>query len=129
MIPPLLCDCNSLVLVFLRLGCEARLVCVSDQIAHVVGMHGVEDSVEVGSVRILVLRVVVLQILHDIRICFELGKDVIHTKLIELRHVYKLALADLKKLLVAFEHLTKEVSVGHRRRRYIVLHYKEELSL
>ena len=114
---------------FLCLGCEARLVCVSDQIAHVVWMHSVEDSVEVGSVRILVLRVVVLQILHDIRICFELGKDVIHTKLIELRHVNKLALADLKKLLVAFEHLTKEVSVGHRRRRYIVLHYKEELSL
>ena len=102
---------------------------MSDQIAHVVGVHSVEDSVEVLSVWETVPWVVVLHVLHDIRFRFELGKDVVHTKLVELRHVDKPALADFEKLLLAFEHLAKEVSVGRRRRRYIVLHYRKGLGL
>ena len=100
---------------------------MSDQIAHVVGMHSVEDSVEVLSVWEAVPWVVVLHVLHDIRVRFELGKYVIYTKLVELRNVDKPALADFEKLLLAFQHFAKEVPVGCRRWRYIVLHYKREL--
>ena len=102
---------------------------MGNQIRNVFGMNSVQDSVEVCSVWEAVLRVVVLHVLHDIRVRFELGKDVIHTKLVELRNVDKPALADFEKLFLAFEHFAKEVPVGRRRWRYIVLHYKGELYM
>ena len=70
----------------------------------------------------MVLRVVVLHVLHDIRVRFELGKYVIYTKLVELRNVDELALANFEKLLLTFQNFAKEVSVGRRRWRNIVLH-------
>ena len=102
---------------------------MGDQIVNIVGMNSVQNSLEVRSVWETVLWIVVLHVLHDIRVRFELGKDVIHTKLVELRNVDKPALADFEKLLLAFQHFAKEVPVGCRRWRYIVLHYKRELCL
>ena len=84
---------------------------MGDQICNVVGVNRVQNSVEVRSVWEAVLWVVVLHVLHDIRVRFELGKDVIHTKLVELRNVDEPALADFEKLLLAFEHFAKEVPV------------------
>ena len=128
-VPPFRCNSYSLILVLLRLGCEARLVRVSDQICNIVRMHSVENSVEVRSVWKAVFWIVVLHVLHDFWVRFELGKDVVHTKFVELRNVDEPALADFEKLLLAFEHFAKEVSVCCRRWRYVVLHYKVGLDL
>ena len=53
-------------------------------------MHRVEDGVEVGSVRVAILWVLVLQVFHDLTVSMELGKDVFDTQFIILRHSDKL---------------------------------------
>ena len=87
-------------------------------------MDCVQNSVEIGSIREAVPRILVLQVNHDRCVLFELGEDVVHTELIELGHVDELALAHLQKFLLAFENLAKEVLVDRRGRRHIVLDYK-----
>ena len=92
-------------------------------------MHGVQDCVEVGSVGPATLRVGVLHVLHDSRVRFELGEDVVHTKLVELGHVDEPAFVDFEKLLLSFENLSKEVSVCGGLWRDIKLHYTHKLDV
>ena len=99
---------------------------MSDELLDIVWIDCVENCVEVCSIGKPISRIGVLQILHDLLIQKELGEDVACTKLVELGHVDKLAFAHLQKFLLAVEDLAQEVSVARRRRRYIVLNYKNE---
>ena len=96
---------------------------MSNHIAHVLRVHGVEDRVEVGSVGVAVLGVLILQVSHHGRIVFELWEDVLDSELVILWHSDELALCHRQQLLVSFEHLTQEVTVDGRRRRHVQLHY------
>ena len=75
---------------------------MGDHFAHILRVHCVEDRVEVGSVRVAVLGVLVLQVLHDGRVIFEFGEDVLDSKLVILWHSYKLAFCHRQQLLIPF---------------------------
>ena len=85
---------------------------MSDELLDIVWIDCVENCVEVCSIGKPISRIGVLQILHDLLIQEELGEDVACTKLVELRHVDKLAFAHLQKFLLAVEDLAQEVSVA-----------------
>ena len=63
---------------------------------HIVGVDGVEDSVEVLPVRASSLWVLVLQVLHHFFIAAELLEDVFDTKFIIVRDGNELAICDCK---------------------------------
>ena len=86
-------------------------------------MHRVEDGVEVGSVRVAVLWVLVLQVLHDLIVSMELGEDVLDTQLIILRHSDKLAFGYRQQRFLALEDLAHEVAVDGRQGWHIKLDY------
>ena len=67
------------------------VVGMHDHVTHVLRMHRVEDGEEVGSVRVAILWVLVLQILHDFTVSMELGEDVFDAQFIILGHSDKLA--------------------------------------
>ena len=71
-------------------------------------MDCVQNSVEIGSIREAVPRILVLQVNHHGCILFKLREDVVHTEFIELGHVDELALAHFQKLLLAFENLAEK---------------------
>ena len=64
---------------------------MSNHIADVLRVHGVEDRVEVGSVGVAVLGVLVLQVSHHGSIVFELGEDMLDSELVILWHSDELA--------------------------------------
>ena len=79
---------------------------MSNHIAHILRVHCVEDRVEVGTVRVAVLGVLVLQVLHDGRVMFEFGENVLDSELVILRHSDELALCHRQQLLVSFQDLS-----------------------
>ena len=67
------------------------VVSMRNHIAHILRMYRIEDGEEVGSVRVAILRVLVLQVFHHFTVTTELWVDVFDSQLIILRHSDKLA--------------------------------------
>ena len=99
------------------------VVGVRNHIAHVLGMHRVEDSEEIRSIWVAILWVFVLQILHDFTISKELGEEVFDTQLIILRNSDKLAFSYRQKRLLSLENLAHKVAVDGPNGRHIKLDY------
>ena len=66
-------------------------VSVRNHISHVIRMHCVEDGEKIRSIWVAILRVLILQILHDLAISKELGEEVFDSQLIIMRNSDKLA--------------------------------------
>ena len=62
-------------------------------------MDRIEHGEEVLAIRIPILRIDVLQILHNFRVTFELRVDMLDTQLIVLRYIDRAFLRDLQQLL------------------------------
>ena len=94
-----------------------------NHVTHVLRVDCVEDGVEVGPVRVAILRVLVLQVLHHFTVAKELGENVLYAELVILRHIDGLAFRYRQQRFLALEHLAHEIAVDGRERRYIKLDY------
>ena len=59
-------------------------------VANILRVYSIQDSKEVGSIGVPVLRVFILKVLRDIAVIYELGIDLFDTDLIILWHCDKL---------------------------------------
>ena len=97
---------------------------MSDELRDILRIERVEDRVEVCPIGEPISRIGVLHVFHDLLVQDELRVDLIHAKLVKLRHVDEPTLAHLEQLLLPAEHLPKEVSIAAGQGRQIVLHYE-----
>ena len=86
-VPPFLVDTNSLCLSSCSLCTEPLLLGMLDHIFDMLRVDCIEHGKEVLAIRIPILRIDVLQILHDFRVPFELRVDMLDTQLIVLWYV------------------------------------------
>ena len=84
------------MLVSFTVGSEPLSIGMGDHLADILRMDGVQNCHEVGSVRVSILRVFILQILHHLSVLKKLGEDVLHTELIIFGSRTELALTDLE---------------------------------
>ena len=87
MIPPFLVDTNCLGLSCCTLCAESLLLSMLDHIFDMLGVDCIEYSEEVLTIWISILRIDILQILHDLRVALELREDVLDSQLVVLWHV------------------------------------------
>ena len=118
-LPPFLVDLHGLDSSGCTLGREPLGLGVLDHVLDILWVHRIEDGEEVVSIWVPVFRVLVLQILHDFRIAFELREDVLDAQLVVLWDVDGSFLGNLQKLLFPGQYGADEVSVdrGHRRHK------------
>ena len=118
-IPPFLVDPHGLDSSGCTLGREPLGLGVLDHVLDILWVHRIEDGEEVVSIWVPVFRVLILQILHDFRIAFELREDVLDAQLVVLWDVDGSFLRKLQKLLFPGQYGADEVSVdrGHRRHK------------
>ena len=118
-IPPFLVDPHGLDSSGCTLGREPLGLGVLDHVLDILWVHRIEDGEEVVSIWVPVFRVLILQILHDFRIAFELREDVLDAQLVVLWDVDGSFLGKLQKLLFPRQYGADEVSVdrGHRRHK------------
>ena len=78
-------------------------------------MYRIENGEEVGSVRVAILRVLVLQVFHHFTVTTKLGVYVFDSQLIILRHSDKLAFGNRQQRFLALKDLAHEVAVDGRK--------------
>ena len=117
-LPPFLVDLHGLDSSGCALGREPLGLGVLDHVLDILWVHRIEDGEEVVSIWVPVFRVLVLQILHDFRIAFELREDVLDAELVVLGHVHRALLADLEQFLFALKYRSDEVTVHGSHRRH-----------
>lgn len=113
-VPPLLVDINRLTRIGLSIGGKSSAVGMRYHVANVLRMYGAQDSEEVGSIRVPVLRIFILKIFHDFAVVEELGKDLFDTDLIIFWYRNKLGFTHLEKLLLTFKNLAQKVTIDSR---------------
>ena len=121
---PLIIDDHRVMLFGLAERRIPGVVGVRNHIAHVLGMHRVEDSEEIRSIWVAILWVFVLQILHDFTISKELGEEVFDTQLIILRNSDKLAFGYWQKGFLSLKNLAHKIAIDSPNGRHIKLDYK-----
>ena len=99
------------------------IVGVRNHIAHVLGMHRVENGEEIRSVWSAILWIFVLQILHDFAISKELGEKVFDTQFIILRNCDELAFGYWQKGFLSLENLAHKIAIDIPNGRHIKLDY------
>ena len=100
-----------------------------DHFLDILGVHRVEDIVEVRPIRVAIFGVLVLQKLHDCRVAMELGEDVHDTKLIILWHCDELTRCHRKQRLVSLEHESEEVTIDSGDWWHVHLHYRNMVRM
>ena len=95
-VPPLLRDVHSLLVVVLPCGGVPLLLGVGNELCDVLWIARVQNCVEVVPIGEPVLRIRVLQVLHDLLVQSELRVDLVHAQLVEPGHVDEQALAHLQ---------------------------------
>ena len=92
-----------------------------NKLLHVVWVQGIQNIVEVGSVRQTRTRLRIRHVSHEFCIMYECLKDVLDSKFIIQRHVDVLDLVECKQVLISSEDLFQEVFVDVYLRRHVEL--------
>ena len=92
-----------------------------DKLSHIIWVQGIQNIVEVDSVRYTSISSRIRHVSHEFLVIFELLKDAPDSKFIIQRHIDVLDLAEFKQVLVSSEDLLEEVFVDVDLRRYVEL--------
>ena len=92
-----------------------------DKLLHVVWVHGIQNIVEVGSVRQTRTRLRIRHVSHEFRIMYECLINVLDSKFIIQRHVDVLDLVECKQVLISSKNLLEEIFVDIYLRRHVEL--------
>ena len=93
-----------------------------DQLSDIGWMHSIQNREKILPIRLSVLRIIILQELHDFWVIFEPRIDVLDAKLIVLRYVDKFACGLGEQGLLSLEHCSYEVTIYCRNWRDIELY-------
>ena len=110
-VPPFLVDTNCLGLSSCSLCAESLLLRMLDHIFDMLGVDRIEYSIEVLTIWISILRIDILQILHDLRVTFELRPYRLNATFVVFRHIDRASLRNLEQLLFPNQYSTHEVSI------------------